>query len=64
MVYRFLMFLKSFLNSSFLCQTCGNKSEDYKNSAVIKVKHANGAIADLLICKSCADKLEGKKGKK
>jgi len=64
MVYRFLMWLKSFVNSKFLCQTCGKNSDDYEHSAVIKLKHENGAIVDLLICKNCADKLEGKKSKK
>lgn len=63
MLYRFLIWLKSIFNSSFICQTCGIKSEDYANAATIKLKYGNGAVQDLLICKSCADRLEGKKKK-
>jgi hypothetical protein len=60
MIYRFLVWLKSFLSHSTTCQLCHERTE-YEDSAVIKVKHGNGAIFDMIICNNCADKLESHK---
>ena len=69
MVYRFLAWIKSLLsklgliNSNVMCQMCG-KNEPYSSTSLIKVRHNNGAIFDMVICKPCGDRLENLKKKK
>lgn len=59
MLYRFLVWLKNkIFGGKFLCQACGEPSDDYKSSGVIKVKYENGAIMDMLICSKCCDRLD------
>lgn len=60
MVYRFFSWVRSFFQNKFLCQLCGLQ-KPYDNSAIIKVRYANDAIMDLVICSDCADILESSK---
>lgn len=62
MIYRFLIWLKSFFSNATACQLCGSV-ENYADTAIIKIKHGNGAIFDIIICGACADRLEDNKAR-
>lgn len=57
MIYRLICWLQSFFNLNIRCQLCTEKDK-YSNTSIIKLKSANGAINDLVICKKCGDTLE------
>lgn len=63
MIYRFLAWFKFQLaklgltNKKVMCQICA-QLEDYSKTSVIKVRHSQGAIFDMVICQKCGDILE------
>ena len=57
MIYRFLLWLKSFFSNYITCRLCGQPGR-YDDSAVIKLRCENNVIVDMVICGKCADILE------
>ena len=56
-------FLSFFKKKTYQCFNCGRIEEDFKKTATIKVRYGNDQMMDMIICSTCAGRLENLKKK-